>query len=88
MKAINFVGGQVEDTLKMLPKGTRKQIDEGARSALQKSYEVAAQSRKGSVGRTVTTDRGHKVIATVTGALDCRTAGGDHDDFPRRARCG
>ena len=69
MKAINFVGGQVEDTLKMLPKGARKQIDEGARAALQRSYEVAAKTRKGSAGRAVSTDRGHKVLATVTGAL-------------------
>ena len=69
MKAINFVGGQVEDTLKMLPKGTRKQIDEGARAALQKSYEVAAKTRQGASGRAVTTDRAHKVMATVTGAL-------------------
>jgi len=69
MKAINFVGGQVEDTLKMLPDVARKQIDAGARAALQRSYDVAAQSRKGAAGRTVTTDGGHKVLATITGAL-------------------
>jgi len=69
MKAINFVGGQVEDTLKMLPKGARGQIDDAARSALQKSYDMASQSRTGHVGQMVKTDRGHKVLASVSGAL-------------------
>ena len=69
MKAINFVGGQVEDTLKLLPKGAREQIDEAARSALHKSYDLAAQSRSGRLSRTVQTDAGHKVIATISGAL-------------------
>ncbi len=69
MKAINFVGGQVEDTLKLLPKGARSQIDDAARSALQKSYDLAAGSRKGRFAQTVQTDAGHKVMATISGAL-------------------
>jgi len=69
MKAINFVGGQVEDTLKMLPKGARGQIDVAARNALQKSYDMAAQSRDGKAGQMVATDKGHKVLATISGAL-------------------
>ncbi len=69
MKAVNFVGGQVEDTLKMLPAGARDQIDNAARSALQKSYDVAAGTRSGRLATTVQTDAGHKVMATISGAL-------------------
>lgn len=69
MKAINFVGGQVEDTLKFLPKGARTQIDAGARAALTHSYELAARSREGTWGQAVSTDRMHKIMATLSGAL-------------------
>ncbi|WP_386679946.1 EcsC family protein [Loktanella sp. R86503] len=69
MRAINFVGSQVEDTMKLLPKGARGQIDAAARSALAQSYEVAAKSRSGSLGQAVNTDRMHKVMATLSGAV-------------------
>lgn len=69
MKAINFVGGQVEDTLSLLPKGTRAQIDDAARTALQKSYDWAGSSRTGVLGKVVKTDRGHKVLASISGAI-------------------
>ncbi|SEN36205.1 EcsC protein family protein [Loktanella fryxellensis] len=69
MRAINFVGGQVEDTLKILPKAVRTQIDGAARVALENSYELAAKSRGGPVGQAVNTDRMHKVMATLSGAL-------------------
>ncbi len=69
MKAINFVGGQVEDTLKMLPAGAREQIDAAARNALQRSYDLAATSRRGRFSQTVQTDAGHKIMATISGAL-------------------
>lgn len=69
MKAINFVGGQVEDALKRLPKGARGQIDAGARAALTHSYELAARTREGAWGQAVNTDRMHKVMATLSGAL-------------------
>ena len=69
MKAINFVGGQVEDTLKMLPKGARGQIDAAARSALAQSYQVAAQSRSGRLSNVASTDRMHKIMATLSGAI-------------------
>ena len=69
MRAINFVGTQVEDTLKMLPKGARGQIDAAARAALTHSYEVAARSRSGALGQAVNTDRMHKVMATLSGAI-------------------
>lgn len=69
MKAINFVGGQVEDTLKMLPKEAKSQIDNAARSALQRSYDIAATSRTGIGARAVKTDRAHKALAIFSGAL-------------------
>ena len=69
MRAINFVGGQVEDTLKFLPKGARGQIDTAARAALTQSYEIAARSRGGAWGQAVNSDRMHKVMATLSGAL-------------------
>ena len=47
MKGINFVGGQVEDTLKLLPDGTKAQVDKVAKDALRTSYDVAAKSRTG-----------------------------------------
>lgn len=69
MRAITFVGGQVEDGLRMLPKGARDQIDAAARVALRHSYNVAATSRTGAVGRRVAGDRAHKAIATLSGAI-------------------
>ena len=69
MRAINMVGGQVEDTLKLLPKSARAQIDNAARAALERSYQLAARSRGGAVGQRIGTDRAHKVLATLSGAL-------------------
>jgi hypothetical protein len=70
MRAVTFVGGQVEDGMKMLPQAVRTQIDSAARSALTQSYELASRSRRGGVfARVVTGDRAHKVLATVSGAL-------------------
>ena len=68
MTAINFVGGQVEDVLKLLPSGTRGQIDDLARAALRQSFEVAHRSRQG-LGRNIGSDRVHKIIGTLSGAL-------------------
>lgn len=68
MKAINFVGGQVEDGLNKLPSGTRDQIDELARVALRQSFDVAHKSRQG-VGRNLGSDRMHKILGTLSGAL-------------------
>ena len=65
MKAINFVGGQVESSLKMLPKGARAQIDMAARKALEASYEAASRSRVSYGG----TDRMHKILSAVSGGL-------------------
>lgn len=69
MQAINFVGGQVEDTLKMLPTGARDQIDQAARMALAKSYDLAATSRTGRMGRAAQSDAAHKVLAALSGAI-------------------
>ena len=48
MKAITYVGGQVEDRLKLLPPKPRGQIAEAARSALRQSFALAERSRRGS----------------------------------------
>ncbi len=65
MKAINFVGGQVEDGLKMLPVGARAQIDVAARRALEASYDAASRSRTKYAG----SDAMHKALGAVSGAL-------------------
>lgn len=65
MKAINYVGGQVEDGLKMLPAGTRTQVDEAARRALQASYDAASRSRTHYAG----SDNAHRALSVLTGAL-------------------
>lgn len=68
MTAINFVGGQVEDMLKVLPKGARDQIDIAARAALIQSYNAASRSRSG-LGRSVVGDGVHRALATLSGAI-------------------
>lgn len=68
MQAINFVGGQVEDGLKLLPKGTRDRIDEVARLALRQSYDLASKSR-GGIGQNIGSDRIHKLMAALSGAV-------------------
>ena len=65
MKAINFVGGQVEDGLKMLPAGARAQIDVAARRALEASYDAASRSRSTYAG----SDAMQKALGAVSGAL-------------------
>lgn len=69
MKAINFVGGQVEDTMAVLPKGAKTQIDQAAREALEKSYGLATRSRDGRLAHLPSSDRMHKALATISGAL-------------------
>lgn len=69
MKAINFVGGQVEGGMKVLPQGVRDQIDTAARFALEKSFNLAARTRTGRIGRAIGTDRMHRVLGTLSGAI-------------------
>jgi len=68
MTAINFVGGQVEDGLRLLPHSAKKEIDAVARQALQHSFGAAARSRAG-VGRNFGSDRTHRFLGTVSGAI-------------------
>ncbi|MGJ8623954.1 MAG: EcsC family protein [Yoonia sp.] len=68
MSAINFVGGQVEDGLRMLPAGTRAQVDALARAALRQSFDAAHRSRQG-MGSGIGSDRMHKMIGTLSGAV-------------------
>ncbi|KQB95821.1 protein EcsC [Loktanella sp. 1ANDIMAR09] len=68
MTAINYVGGQVEDGLKMLPAGVRGQMDDLARTALRHSFDIASQSRKGR-GQAIGSDRIHKILGTISGAF-------------------
>ncbi|MFQ1699101.1 EcsC family protein [Loktanella agnita] len=68
MTAISFVGHQVEDGLKLLPKSVRGQVNELARQALRQSYDVASKSR-GGIGERVESDRMHRFIAALTGAV-------------------
>lgn len=68
MRAINFVGGQVEDGMKMLPTNLRAQIEDVARTALRQSYDLASKSREG-MGQNISSDRAHKLIGTLSGAV-------------------
>lgn len=68
MMAVNFVGGQVEDGLKLLPKPVRSQLDDVARKALRQSYDLASRSR-GGVGGRVTSDAMHRFMAALSGAM-------------------
>lgn len=68
MQVVSFVGGQVEDGMKMLPDATRKRLDGAATRALRASYDAAGRSR-GGLGRLVATDRAHKALASVSGAI-------------------
>jgi len=65
MKTINYVGGQVEDGLKMLPAAARAQIDVAARRALEASYDAASKSRSTYAG----SDNMHKAVGAISGAL-------------------
>ncbi len=74
MRAVNMVGGSVEDGLRLLPKPMRDQIDRAAERALLRSYDAAARSRglsgrAGALAALVAGDRMHKALAAATGAL-------------------
>lgn len=68
MKAITFVGGQVEDGLKALPQSVRTQLNGVTRNALRRSYDLAARSR-GGLGQRIGSDQMHRVIGTMSGAI-------------------
>ena len=69
MKAVNLAGGQVEDGLKLLPTPVRQQIEGAVRRGLTRSYEAAAWTRGGRFADRVRTDTGHRVLASLSGAL-------------------
>lgn len=68
MQVVTFLGGQVEDGLKLLPEATRARLDGAATRALRASYDAAGRSR-GGIGRGIASDRAHKTLASVSGAL-------------------
>ena len=68
MQVVTFLGGQVEDGLKLLPASTRAHLDGAAMRGLRASYDAAGRSQ-GGIGRFIATDRAHKALASVTGAL-------------------
>jgi len=68
MQVVSFLGGQVEDGMKLLPESTRKRLDGAATRGLRASYDAAGRSR-GGLGQFVATDRAHKTLASVSGAL-------------------
>lgn len=69
MKGILFVGGQVEDGMKLLPKPVRAQVESAARTALEHSYALAARSRTPNRFTARMGDRAHKALAALSGAL-------------------
>ncbi len=68
MQVVTYLGGQVEDGMKLLPKSARKRLESAAASGLRASYDAAGRTR-GGLGRFVATDRAHKALASVSGAL-------------------
>ncbi|MFT7371222.1 MAG: hypothetical protein ACI94O_002554, partial [Octadecabacter sp.] len=56
MQIITFLGGQVEDGLKLLPSNIRIHLNAAATRGLRTSYNVAGRSQCG-IGRFIATDR-------------------------------
>lgn len=69
MQIVSFAGNQVEDGLRLLPKAVRRQIDLAARSALERSYDLASRSRGSKRPAAVDSDLAHSLMAGVSGAL-------------------
>ncbi|MCF2869818.1 EcsC family protein [Octadecabacter sp. G9-8] len=68
MQVVSFLGGQVEDGLKLLPDSTRARLDAAATRGLRASYDAAGRSM-GGMGRFIATDRAHKALASMSGAI-------------------
>lgn len=68
MQVVSFLGGQVEDGLKMLPDTARARLEAAANRGLRASYDAAGRSM-GGMGRFIATDRAHKALASVSGAI-------------------
>lgn len=69
MKLVTALGGQVETGLKAMPAPVRDRVNDVARAALTRSYELAARSHEGAWAGSLRGDRAHKVAATVSGAV-------------------
>ena len=65
MKAINFVGSQVEDGLKSMPAPVRTRFEAAAKKALGYSFHAA----KATHGKAPLTDKGHTAVAAIAGAV-------------------
>lgn len=68
MQVISFIGGQVEDGIKLLPEKHRERLNVAATRGLRASYD-AAEHTQGGMGRFVSSERAHKALASVSGAL-------------------
>ncbi|MGZ9810516.1 EcsC family protein [Pseudoroseicyclus sp. H15] len=64
IRAVNLVGGQVEDGLKLLPKSGRAAIESAARLGLERAYHLARRARSAPKG-----DRLHRALGTASGAI-------------------
>ena len=69
MKIVNAAGSQVEDGMRLLPGPVRTQVEGAIRAGLTRSYEAAAKSRDLPFGDRIGTDRAHRVLASLSGAL-------------------
>ena len=69
MKVVNAAGSQVEDGMRLLPQSVRTQVEGAVRAGLVRSYEAAAKSRTGPFADRVATDRAHRILASLSGAL-------------------
>jgi hypothetical protein len=70
MRGVSFLGGQVEDGLKFIPKGLRDQIEGAIRAALLQSYRLAEASQGAPVLKDrIASDRAHRVLSAISGAL-------------------
>ncbi len=68
MRVINMAGSRVESGIRMMPGQMRGRVEEAARAALARSYDLASQSRTG-VGAGLGSDRSHRILATISGAV-------------------
>lgn len=65
LQMFTFVGGQIEDVLKRLPKRTQERIHNTTYKALEAAYRAA----KGSHKTRFAGDRSHRITAAAFGAL-------------------
>ena len=68
MQIVTFVGGQIEDGMKLLPERHRARLDAAAARGLRASYDAAGHTH-GGIGRYVASDRAHKALASLSGAI-------------------